>query len=206
MTQAFLVFTLYKLLRSHQGPIWYLIKGTNLKLHINSTAGAGYFSVYFYRFFICTCCSGNTGFCLRVYAENHIYAYYIVLSISSIAFEKLSRVLLFLCRKKDAFMHLPCSLNVRDACEKPKKVEKDKLKSDDAVKKMKYLSKLVISNSLFDHCYFQPIIWRGPMCDVSDWTLVVAHLALISKSFFLDSYIYLFICSLYKIFQNLEML
>ena len=38
-------------------------------------------------------------------------------------------------------MPLPCSLNVKDACEKLKKVEGGNLKKEDAVKKMKYLNK-----------------------------------------------------------------
>ena len=41
-------------------------------------------------------------------------------------------------------MRLPCSLNVKGVCEKLKKVDGGNLKKDDAVKKMKFLSKLVL--------------------------------------------------------------
>ena len=45
------------------------------------------------------------------------------------------------CRESVASMRLPCSLNVKGVCEKLKKVDGGNLKKDDAVKKMKFLSK-----------------------------------------------------------------
>ena len=61
----------------------------------------------------------------------------------SLAFCPRAKSFEFVChfRKSAVSMPLPCSLNVKDACEKLKKVEGGNLKKEDAVKKMKYLNK-----------------------------------------------------------------